>query len=123
LKIGHYARQKKLHMHVYFDFRCFSSCVIALAGGVVRLPFGDVGIHSIYSEAWLGSFDFSGADQQYNRVLDEVRGYLIRMGVNASLVDEMIKVDHERIKILSFEENVGLGLMGVDPVYRQSVKE
>lgn len=122
MKIGKLIRERMIETAVAFDDICYSSCVMAFVGGVFRAGAGKMGIHSFYSEDFIGSGDYSKASEQYNLIADEVRTYLREMRIPVSLLDAMMAVTRKNIKILDVEEIKKYTLIGVDPVYSQ-VKE
>ncbi len=45
------------------------------------------------------------------------------MRIPATFLDEMFTIPPEKLHILSFDEEVRLGVTGVDPLYRQLAKQ
>ena len=91
----------------------------------MRLPVGPIGIHSFYSEDFIGSTNYAEASERYNEISSEVEDYLKELRIPVSLLDEMKKVPHYNLKIFDGEFSGELGrhgVFGVDPVYAQ-VKE
>jgi len=121
MKLGRYIREKRLPTQVAQDARCFSACVFAFIGGVVRIPSGLMGIHSFYSPELLGSGSYEIADAAYNATSGHVSDYLREMRVPQLLLDRMITIQHFELEILESEDLKALGIAGHDPVYLQTL--
>ncbi len=122
MKIGKMLRTRQVTTFVTADSECASSCVLVLAGGVQRIVFGPVAIHSFYSPDLLGSGDFTRSSRRYDEVARSIEDYLREMRVSRSLLDAMMQVPHDTVKQLSLEELSSFGLVGTDPAYAQSRK-
>ena len=120
LRIGRVIRSELIRTEVPYDAECHSACVIAFAGGVERVPHGPLGVHSFYSEDFLGSGDYSGASEIYEEAAMEIEAYLKDMRIPVALLDHMKRVSHEEIDILEAEKLTEYFLEGTDPVYRQT---
>lgn len=120
IKIGRAIRVFQRLTYVSPDSICYSACVFMLAGGVLRIALGKVGIHYFYSPKFLGSRDFLAADKQYNRTAAEIRDYLHDMRVPEGLLDAMMRVPSDKLRILSLNELQDFALIGADPVYVQT---
>ena len=120
MAIGKLIRENLIHTQVPPDAECHSACVIAFIGGVERQPYGPLGIHSVYSEDFIGSGDFAGASDIYNQISTELTAYLEAMRIPVALLDHMKRVPHDKIDILNTDEIQAYFLRGVDPVYRQT---
>lgn len=97
MKVGRFIRSKKMWVTVPADWgECFSSCVYILAAGVVRYPWGDVGIHRPYF--------VSPPNQSYDislkRMLSQSKEYFLEMNVPDSLADDMFSIPPSEIKML-----------------------
>jgi hypothetical protein len=120
MKIGRVIRNNLMSVQVTHDSVCYSACVIAHLGGVVRIPVGPIGIHSFYSSEFVGAENFASSSKKYNDISELVTAYLREMRVPTALLDEMMKVSHKSLKILDFEEMKRFGVIGQDPVYLQA---
>ena len=120
MKIGRVIRNNLISVQVTHDSVCYSACVIAYLGGVIRIPVGPMGIHSFYSSEFVGAVNFASSSKKYNEIAESVTGYMREMRVTTALLDEMMKVSHKSIKILDFDEMKQFGVIGQDPVYQQS---
>jgi hypothetical protein len=119
MRIGHVIRKHLMATQVTKDAKCYSACVLAYLGGVMRLPVGPMGIHSFYSKDVIGTTEFENASQRYNEVSDQIEAYLRYMRVPVSLLDAMKTTPHYNLKVLTFEELERMGVIGIDPVYAQ----
>ena len=123
MRIGRVIRNNLISVQITHDSVCYSACVIAHLGGVVRIPVGPMGIHSFYSSEFVGSENFASSSKKYNEIAELVGAYMREMRVPTSLLDEMMKVSHKSVKILDFEEMKRFGVIGQDPVYLQAKGE
>jgi hypothetical protein len=119
IELGQVIRKRQIATFVTNGSTCSSSCVLVLASGVHRGAAGSVQIHSFYSPEFLGSGRFAEADRMFAATSKSVDSYLQEMRVSRLLLDEMIKVPHSKVRILSMEDLVALGLIGIDPAYSQ----
>lgn len=119
LKIGRTLRNRKIVTVVAQPNQCASACVIVLAGGVMRFPVGTVEVHSFYSPDLLGTREYAKAEEQYKLMAQQVSEYLREMRIPAALLDEMMRIPHNRSRALGFAELERLSLIGIDPVYAQ----
>jgi hypothetical protein len=118
MKIARLLRSRLITTRVYINQRCYSACVIAYSGGVARWAFGEIGIHSIYTPAFWGK-NFTDVDSIYNAQLENLRSFYREMRLSERIVDEMLLVGHDQLKILTDEQIIALGIFGVDPLFRQ----
>lgn len=119
MKIGRIVRDGLMVTQVTYDSSCYSACVIAFVGGVIRISVGTVGIHSFYSKEMIGLAEFSKASRMYDEVSLQVENYLHSMRISLGLLDEMKNTPHYTMKVLEFEEMEKLGVIGIDPVFAQ----
>ena len=118
--IGRLIRENLIATEVPYGSECHSACVFAFAGGVVRMAPGTIGIHSFYSDDFIGSGDFADASEVYNEVSVILEVYLEEMRIPDDLLDHIKRVPHDEISILGPEEREAYFLEGIDPVYRQT---
>ncbi len=89
------------------DGECLSSCVFVLAGGLSRsVPDSGaiVGIHRPYFTEVQGSpstADIKASRDKFNK---EIREYLEEVDINPALLDDMLSVSPEKIRILTKPE-------------------
>jgi len=120
MAMGRLIRGRQISTQVAKGDTCASSCVLILAGGVMRVPAGNVVIHSFYSPDILGTNDFAKAEKLYAQVSNEVSAYLKDVRISSLLLEEMMRVPHFKARQLKLEELTKLGLLGIDPVYAQA---
>ena len=120
MNIGRILRKYKVQISVTFDAKCYSACVLILAGGVARTPLGAVGIHSFYSSSSKEkSYNYEQEDNDYKLVSQEIEAYLREMRVSVRLLDEMMNTPESTIRTLTPDELRDLSLLGIDPIFRQ----
>jgi hypothetical protein len=102
------------------DSPCYSACVFVLAGGVMRIG-SNIGLHAFYSGATKNpNFDYEVENIKYEKVEGDIRNYLQRMRIPASLLDEILQTPSASLKILTKEDAKRFGLMvGFDPLFHQ----
>jgi len=120
MSMGRYIRSQRLATRVRLQARCYSACVFAFVGGVVRLPEGWMGIHAFHAPALLGNGDYEMTEALYTRTGHDVARYLSEMRVSLLLLDRMHTIRHADIVILRASELRTLGIAGIDPVHDQS---
>jgi hypothetical protein len=120
MALGRLIRGRQISTQVAKGDTCASSCVLILAGGVKRVPAGNIVIHSFYSPEILGTNDFAKAEKLYTQVANEVSAYLKDVRISSLLLDEMMRIPHVKSRQLELEELIKLGLLGIDPVYAQA---
>lgn len=98
MKIGKYVRHNKMWVAVPPDGGiCFSSCVYILAAGVIKWPWGEVGIHRPY----FVSKPSQGYDTSLKALLDESRAYFREMNIPELLADDMFSISPQEMRMLS----------------------
>ena len=113
MALGRALRAAAAHGYVPPRRRCFSACVLALAGAATRAVHGRVGIHRPQPIAAPALFP-AGAPKRDDSAR-EIRGYLAEMQVSASLYDAMVKVPPKDMRILTPSELRAYGLLQDDP--------
>ena len=104
---------------------CASACVLILAAGVVRIAGDDtrVEIHRPYFlQSDFAKLDHPAAQRQYSELTRVVREYLGKMGMSATLFEDMLRVPSDQGRTLSFDEMKAYGLAGWDPAYQEWTK-
>lgn len=112
-------RQNEIAVSIPSASKCFSSCVFVLAGGVVRNPFGQVGIHRPYFTQ--GAASTEEARARFGELSLEIKAFFAEGAVRETLWDDMLQITPENIRILSWEEKVNAGLTGIDPAYEEKL--
>lgn len=98
MKIGRYVRSNKMWVTVPPEGGvCFSSCVYILAAGVIKWPWGEIGIHRPYFEAKPNQ----GYDASLKILLNDSRAYFREMNIPELLADDMFSIPPQEMRILS----------------------
>jgi ATP-dependent protease ClpP protease subunit len=121
LKIGTLIRKFQLSVEIPFDSHCYSSCIFLLAGGVDRYPHGKVGIHRPYFNDLDSKKTYIEIRNERDRINDLIGDYLKQVDVSEQILQLMLSVPPEEIKILSLQELEKLRLYGRDPTWDEMV--
>jgi hypothetical protein len=107
MKIGDYLEKNSISVTVWLGepfgkMNCLSSCVLILAGGFTKNPYGRIGIHRPY----IGDTSTNPKDAKEKLRLIKIRmaDYLENKGVSPQLAEDMFSTPPENIKILSSDE-------------------
>jgi len=121
MKLGRIIRKRGLETWTSFnDSYCYSACVLAFAGGVVRIATDDqIGVHSFYSPEFLGTEAYQEIEEVYEIVSNDIREYLNEMRVSSVILDLMTATSYRSIRHLSMRTLIDIGFIGFDPVYDQ----
>jgi hypothetical protein len=119
MEIGKLIRKARATCWIGGDDKCYSACVLVLAGAVDRIVVGQVGIHRPYS-TYVGNRDYQSTQTESRRTETAVRAYLREMNLPGQLFEAMLLVPPEKIRILSDEETEAFGLSGTDPVEQEA---
>jgi len=117
LKIGLLIRKFQLSVEIPYGSHCYSSCIFLLAGGVDRHPEGKVGIHRPYFDDLDSKKTYLEIRNQRDRINDLISDYLNQVDVSEQILQLMLAVPPEEIKILSLQELQQLRLDGRDPTF------
>ena len=104
MKIGRTVRANNLRTIVPFNSVCNSSCVLVLAAGVRRDPIGQVGIHRPYFSSVSPNLSTSEIQSKRNELTKKIREFIDEMDVSQILLDKMLSVPPEKVRILSQSE-------------------
>lgn len=121
LSIGRLIRENRASTFV--QRRCYSSCVLVLAGGVERgaiiemfgQPVAKVGIHRPYTTGEPTSYEEHR--KKFSELERQVKQFLQEGSVSERLWDDMVKIPPENIKFLTHADLASYGLIGTDPAY------
>lgn len=122
MKIGRIIRKRELFTEVDLGDQCLSSCVLILGAGVVRSimpesllkPAARVGIHRPYFVALDKGLSTSEIRDLRKQMISRMKVYADEMDLSERLIDEMMSIPPEQIKILSPVELKQYRLSGVD---------
>ena len=116
LELGKLIRSHDLITFVLEE--CFSSCVIAFAGGVWRnvvveafgMPLAKIGIHRPFLMGHVTTI--AERRKEFNTLAQSVKTFLREGGVSETLWDDMVKTPPENMRLLSQEDVIHYGLLG-----------
>jgi hypothetical protein len=126
ISIGRHIRQLKYNNPVGTPFvwvnsgqKCISSCVLILAGGLLRSVSGTVGIHRPFL---IEDSNYSPEQQKkiYARIEKSIKDYLEEVNVPVSLYDTMFRIPTTQIRYLTTRELQDLNLNENDPYFQEA---
>lgn len=124
MKIGRMIRKESGTVSVGDKDKCLSSCVFILMGGIERQVFGKVGIHRLFLDIGANTSTAvpNGADVKaaIGRLVGDANAYADEMNVPRKIVDDMMAVPSDSIKMLNVDELFHLGVLPVDPYEMES---
>ena len=121
LAIGRAIRDKQAHTSVWHDDICYSSCVFIFAGGVYKTAAGKIGIHRPYFNDLNPNTSMSDIQKIRQRQKKIMSEYLEEMDVSQNLLEEMMSIPPEQIKILRDDSLDRFRLTGRDANYDEKV--
>lgn len=121
INLGKIIRFKELSTYVFKTDVCFSACVLSYAGGVGKIGDGKIGVHRPYFDKLSSDETVENIKKRRDATILNMRSYLDQMDVNVALVDLMISIRPENIKVLSFDDLVYYRLYGLDTNYEEKM--
>lgn len=122
IAIGNIVRDNWIWTVIDDNDECSSACVLVFAAGAQRLA-GDrsvVRIHRPHFDAALfGQLGRGQAKANYDGLIDEVKGYLSRMGMSDQLFQAMMVVRSDDARTLTLSEMKAFNMVGEDPGYAE----
>ena len=117
-KIGTIIREKKLYTYVGPKSICESACVFILMGGVVRYPFGELGVHrTTYT---LGvDVDDSLTESFVRMDIKTVKDYSAAMGMTVALTEAILNTESWKIRKINEVEKREWQVFGADRAYEE----
>ena len=101
-------------------YGCYSSCVIAFIGGTYRSSeLGVLGIHRPYFSNIDSKSTVKKIREQRENLNKKLKFYLNEMDVSAQLLEDMLAIPPEQMKILTSEEKRMYRLDGQDANYEE----
>ena len=117
-KIGTIIKEKKLYTYVGPTAICESACVYILMGGVVRYPFGQVGVHrTTYSDD--AEIDDSMTESTVRFDIKTVKDYGVTMGLTLALTEAMLNTESWKMRYLKEKEKREWQVFGTDRAYEE----
>jgi hypothetical protein len=117
IKMGEIFRAWEVEAIVPYRAVCASSCVFLLVGAVDRVIVGSVGIHRPYFEKLSPSVTTADIRRRLDLNNGRIRDYLLRMDVPISLLDAMLSVPPQSMKVLTEDELQAYRLDQKDPAH------
>lgn len=119
IKIGEIIRKNEFNVSVPTGAECLSSCIFILSAGVLRHAYGRVGIHRPYFSSLSKDENVQNIKNKREAILTSIKQYLEEMDVNPRLVDTMISIPPDELKILTPDELSYYRLTGIDANYEE----
>ena len=104
MAIGRLIRKYQLITTVPANAKCLSSCVFIVVGGIGRHVFGSVGIHRPYLAATTQPLSSDQIRILRELINNNIINYLKEMDISPQLLEDMLAIEPERIKILTSQE-------------------
>jgi len=117
-KIGTIIRDKKLYTYVAPKAVCISACVYVLMGGVVRYPFGEIGVHRTTYPAD-AEVDDSLTETFVRIDISLVKEYSAAMGLTYALREAILNTESWRVRIINEVEKQEWQVYGADRAYEE----
>ena len=117
-KIGTIIREKKLYTYVAPKSICQSACVFILMGGVVRYPFGEVGVHrTTYLRG--SEVEDSLTEDTVRTDIKNVKEYGATMGFTQALTEAILNTESWKIRTIGDVEKREWQVFGTDRAYEE----
>jgi hypothetical protein len=99
--------------------KCYSACVLVLAGAVGRnMKYGKVGIHGPHLA---GGAPNGLTGEDFQKTLHQLRRYFREMNLSPLLSDAMFRIEPKDIRLLSDDALYNYGFTSEDPFARKHV--
>ena len=118
LEIGRILREERASISVRNGASCISSCVFLLMGAVERnvSEGARLGIHRpSLGASWRGGQKEAGEDATVDAMAAQLALYAEQMNVPRKIVDEMMSIPADQLRLLRPSELAGYGIPRVDP--------
>jgi hypothetical protein len=119
LAIGRKIRAARLRTIVQRSGECYSSCVLIFAAGVDRRASGKLAIHRPYLQDIEKGKSVEEIRNARANQIDRIRAYLESMEIPMSLLDAIISIPPNEIRILTDSDLQAYRLTGEDPSYEE----
>ena len=118
MEIGRILREERASIAIRNGASCISSCVLLLIAAVERYvgETARLGIHrpSLGASAW-GGPKATGEDAIVDAMSAQLALYAQQMNVPRQIVDDMMSIPADRIRLLKRSELAGYGIFAVEP--------
>ena len=122
LKIGRFIRTKQFNTEIFLKEQCLSSCVFIYIGGVKRSNwsnYGKIGIHRPYFYDLNENISVEEIKKIRKKRTKELTEYFEEMDIPFSLIDEMMSIPPNEMKILSETDVKKFRLNDADANYEE----
>ena len=119
LAIGRKIREKELSVEVRDGSNCLSACVFILAAGNFKMPTGVIGIHSPFFTSLSASEDSKSVRKKRDSLIQSIKKYLDEIDIPQSLLDNMLSIPPDQMKVLSLDELYAFRLAGQDATFEE----
>lgn len=120
IAIGKILRANKLRAIVPFNSQCNSACVIAMAGAIRKDSIGSIGIHRPYFSKMNSNLNINQIKVERDKVNKAIEDYFRQVDIPLSLLDLMLSIPPEKMKVLNESELELYRLTGVDANHDES---
>lgn len=122
IAMGRILRMNEIYAFVHNDSKCLSSCVFLFAGAVRRtVIFGKIGIHRPYFSDLNKNLSTIEIKKYREDLNNEIKKYFEEVDVSQTLLDAMLAVPPEDMRILSLGELNGYRLGFEDATFNEKV--
>lgn len=120
IALGRFVRRSSMFTHV--ASKCHSSCVLVYAAGVKRTAAPNaVGLHRPYFTGLKSGIGYEEVFELRRQVIDGIKRYVQEIDVSGQLVEDMLAIPPDQIKLLTHEELIGYRIFGADPTYEEKL--
>jgi hypothetical protein len=108
-RIGRAQSNKKAFTEA--DGQCFSACVVAFAGGLIRRvdPVDQVGVYALRANSK------NVSDAQFKAAIESLARYFKQMGVDYRLITQMLQTTGDAVSLVSFHNVKLINLDNSEP--------
>jgi hypothetical protein len=123
LQIGRLVRKQEGIVNVNAGFKCLSSCVLILAGGVWRNidEEAKIGIHRPYFEDLPDTLSLAEIRKRRDEITKDIEQYLKDMDISPRILELMLSIPPEKMLFLSKTEMQSLGFGEFDATYDEKI--
>ena len=121
LKLGQVIRIARLGTRVGYRAKCFSACIFVLAGGVQRDSSGrnEIAIHRPYFSDIAEGRPIEEIRIARADLIKRIRHYLENMEISPALIDAMIAIPPNEMRLLEEADLQTFRSIGEDPSYEE----
>lgn len=123
MEIGRLLRKSNAWTVVSVGAECSSACIFILASGVTRSVQGSsvrLGLHRPrFDQKMFSNLDATKAKALYNRLIERCRVYLREMGISDRLLEDMLRIESNKVAYQDREYAENLLLVGDDPAFQE----